>query len=126
MSLLDRPKHLVYPLSGSCIVENAPNDRLLADFTVNGVSPGDRSESEIFVIESELETFLVKTPGGRLHNRWDYEACTTPDAELACFAECLSTTGVYKSWIAIVRCATPPAVWGLSHPATPRGALMGW
>ena len=41
----------------------------------------------------------METPGGLLHIRWDSEARATPNAQLAFFAEFLSTTGVYSSWI---------------------------
>ncbi len=54
---------------------------------------------EISVVGTELESFSIETPGGRLHIRWDSEARATPNAQLAFFAEFLSTTGVYESWI---------------------------
>ena len=60
---------------------------------------GDSSGSEISVLGTELESFSVETPGGRLHIRWDSEARATPNAQLAFFAEFLSTTGIYESWI---------------------------
>jgi hypothetical protein len=60
---------------------------------------GDVSGSEISVVRTELESFSVETPGGRLHIRWDSEARATPNAQLAFFAEFLSTSGVYESWI---------------------------
>ena len=41
----------------------------------------------------------METPGGRLHILWDSESRATTNAQLAFFAECLSTTGVYESWI---------------------------
>ena len=61
---------------------------------------GEWSGAEIAVLGSELESFSVDTPGGRLHIRWDSEARATPNAQLAFFAEFLSTAGVYESWIA--------------------------
>ena len=60
---------------------------------------GDSSRSGISVVGTELESFSVETPGGLLHIRWDSEARATPNAQLAFFAEFLSTTGVYSSWI---------------------------
>jgi hypothetical protein len=41
----------------------------------------------------------VETPGGRIQIRWDMEASATSNAQLAFFAEFLSTTGVYESWM---------------------------
>ncbi len=60
---------------------------------------GDSSGPEISVSCSGLESFSIETPGGRLHIRWDSEARAAPNAQLAFFAEFLSTTGVYESWI---------------------------
>ena len=60
---------------------------------------GESSGLEISVFGSELESFSVDTPGGRMHIRWDYEARVTPNAQLAFFAEFLATTGVYDSWV---------------------------
>jgi hypothetical protein len=60
---------------------------------------GESSGVEISVYGSELESFSVETPGGRIHIRWDHEASATPNAQLAFFAEFLSTTGVYESWV---------------------------
>ena len=48
---------------------------------------GESSGAEISVYGSELESFSVETPGGRLHIRWDYQARATPNAQLAFFAE---------------------------------------
>jgi hypothetical protein len=60
---------------------------------------GESSGTEISVFGSELESFSVDTPGGRIHIRWDYESRATPNAQLAFFAEFLTTTGVYDSWV---------------------------
>ena len=60
---------------------------------------GESPKAEISVYSSELESFSVETPGGRIHIRWDHEASVTPNAQLAFFAEFLSTAGVYESWI---------------------------
>ena len=60
---------------------------------------GESPESEISVFGSELESFSVETPGGRIQIRWDLEASATPNAQLAFFAEFLTTTGVYESWV---------------------------
>ena len=60
---------------------------------------GDCCGSEISALQSELESFSVETPGGRLQVRWDSQARATPNAQLAFFAEFLSTAGVYESWI---------------------------
>ena len=42
---------------------------------------------------------VVDTPGGRIHVQWDHGASATPNAQLTFFAEFLSTTGVYDSWV---------------------------
>jgi hypothetical protein len=47
---------------------------------------GELSGDEISISGSELESFSVETPGGRIHIRWDYEASATPNAQLAFFA----------------------------------------
>jgi hypothetical protein len=60
---------------------------------------GESLKAEISVYSSELESFSVEMPGGRIHIRWDYEASATPNAQLAFFAEFLSTAGVYESWV---------------------------
>jgi hypothetical protein len=60
---------------------------------------GESVGSEISVFGSELDSFSVETPGGRLQIRWDLEASATPNAQLAFFAEFLATTGVYESWV---------------------------
>ncbi len=60
---------------------------------------GELREVGISVRGQEVEAFSVDTPGGRIHVRWDYEASATPNAQLAFFAEFLSTTGVYDSWL---------------------------
>jgi len=44
---------------------------------------GERAEAEISVYGSELESFSVETPGGRMHIRSDYEASATANAQLA-------------------------------------------
>lgn len=60
---------------------------------------GESPKAEISVYHSELESFSVETPGGRIHIRWDNEASATPNAQLAFFAEFLSTAGLYESWV---------------------------
>ena len=60
---------------------------------------GDCCGSEVSVFKPELESFSVEKPGGRLHIRWDLEARATLNAQLEFFAEFLSATGVYQSWI---------------------------
>ncbi len=60
---------------------------------------GESSGAEISVYGSELESFSVETPGGRLHIRWDYQARATPNAQLAFFAEFLAATGAYEAWV---------------------------
>ena len=60
---------------------------------------GESSGAELSVFGSELESFSVETPGGRIHIRWDHEASASPNAQLAFFAEFLATTGVYESWV---------------------------
>ena len=61
---------------------------------------GGMSESpkaEISVYSPGLESFLVETPNGRIHIRWDNEASATPNAQLAFFAEFVATAGLYES-----------------------------
>ena len=41
----------------------------------------------------------METPGGRVHIRWDFAASATSKAQLAFFAEFLTTTGVYDRWV---------------------------
>jgi hypothetical protein len=60
---------------------------------------GESPKAEISVYGSALESFSVETPGGRIHIRWDNEASATPNAQLAFFAEFLSTAGLYESWV---------------------------
>src|SRR5271157_3332061 len=60
---------------------------------------GESSGTELSVYGSELESFSVETPGGRIHIRWDYEASATPNAQLAFFAEFLATAGVFECWV---------------------------
>jgi hypothetical protein len=60
---------------------------------------GESSRAKISVSGSELESFAVETPGGRLHIIWDYEARATPNAQLAFFAGFLTTTGAYVAWV---------------------------
>jgi hypothetical protein len=45
------------------------------------------------------QAMAVDTPGGRIHVQWDHEARTTPNAQLAFFAEFLCATGVYETWV---------------------------
>jgi hypothetical protein len=47
---------------------------------------GESSGTEISVYGSDLESFSVETPGGRMQIRWDMEASATPNAQLALFA----------------------------------------
>ena len=58
---------------------------------------GESSGTEISVCGSELDSFSLDTPGGRIHIRWDHEAHATPNAQLASFAEFLATTEAYDS-----------------------------
>src|ERR1035441_4709392 len=60
---------------------------------------GESPKAEISVYSSELESFSVETPGGRIHIRWDNQASATPNAQLAFFAEFLATAGLYESWV---------------------------
>ena len=62
---------------------------------------GESSGVEISVSGSELESFSVETPGGRIYIRWDHEASASSNAQLAFFAEFLAATGAYESWIEI-------------------------
>ena len=63
---------------------------------------GGSSGAEMFVCGSELESFSVDTPGGRIHIRWDHEASATPNAQLAFFAETgysLDSGSPYRLWL---------------------------
>jgi hypothetical protein len=60
---------------------------------------GESLGAEICVHGSELDSFSVETPGGRIHIRWDNEASATANAQLAFFAEFLATAGLYESWV---------------------------
>ncbi len=82
-----------------------------------GESPG----AEISVFGSELESFSVETPGGRIQIRWDLEASATPNAQLAFFAEFLSTTGVYESWV-----NSCPLTYGPGNASRKRDVLGTW
>ena len=82
-----------------------------------GESPG----AEISVFGSELESFSVETPGGRIQIRWDLEASATPNAQLAFFAECLATTGDYESWV-----NSCPLSYGPGNASRKRDVLGTW
>ena len=82
-----------------------------------GESPG----AEISVFGSELESFSVETPGGRIQIRWDLEASATPNAQLAFFAEFLATTGVYESWV-----NSCPLSYGPGNASRKRDVLGTW
>jgi len=82
---------------------------------------GESSGVEISVCGSELESFSVETPGGRIHIRWDHEASASPNAQLAFFAEFLATTGVYESWVE--KC---PLSYNSGIPTHKRDVLGTW
>jgi hypothetical protein len=82
---------------------------------------GESSRAEISVYGSELESFSVETPGGRIHIRWDYEASATPNAQLAFFAEFLATAGVYESWV-----ASCPLTYTSGNASRKRDVLGTW
>ena len=82
-----------------------------------GESPG----AKISVFGSELESFSVETPGGRIQIRWDLEASATPNAQLAFFAEFLATTGVYESWV-----NSCPLTYGPGNASRKRDVLGTW
>jgi len=82
---------------------------------------GESSREEISVYGSELESFSVETPGGRIHIRWDYEASATPNAQLAFFAEFLATAGVYESWV-----ASCPLTYTSGNASRKRDVLGTW
>jgi len=82
-----------------------------------GESPG----AEISVFGSELESFSVETPGGRIQIRWDLESSATPNAQLAFFAEFLATTGVYESWV-----NSCPLSYGPGNASRKRDVLGTW
>jgi hypothetical protein len=82
---------------------------------------GDLPEASISVFGSELESFSVETPGGRIHIRWDNEASATPNAQLAFFAEFLATAGVYESWV-----NSCPLVYSSGNAPHKRDVLGTW
>jgi hypothetical protein len=82
---------------------------------------GESSVSEISVFGSELDSFSVETPGGRIQIRWDMEASATPNAQLAFFAEFLATTGVYESWV-----SSCPLTYGSGNASHKRDVLGTW
>ena len=60
---------------------------------------GELIEAGLSVRKEDMEPLFVETPGGRIQIRWDHEASATPHAQSVFFAEFLSTTGVYDSWV---------------------------
>jgi hypothetical protein len=60
---------------------------------------GEAKRRQLLVQTQALEAMVVDTPGGRIHVQWDHGASATPNARLTFFAEFLSTTGVYESWV---------------------------
>jgi hypothetical protein len=82
---------------------------------------GESPKAEISVYRSELESFSVETPGGRIHIRWDYQASATPNAQLAFFAEFLATAGVYESWV-----ASCPLTYSSGNASQKRDILGTW
>ncbi|MGC9222268.1 MAG: hypothetical protein ACP5E2_00005, partial [Terracidiphilus sp.] len=49
--------------------------------------------------KASLEPMTVQTPGGRIEVHWEPEAAATAQAQLAFFAEFLTTGGVYQKWV---------------------------
>jgi hypothetical protein len=82
---------------------------------------GESRGAEISVFGSELESFSVETPGGRIQIRWDLEASATPNAQLAFFAEFLATTRVYESWV-----NSCPLTYGSANASHKRDVLGTW
>ncbi len=82
---------------------------------------GELPVSEISVFGSELESFSVETPGGRMQIRWDLEASATPNAQLAFLAEFLATAGVYESWV-----NSCPLTYGSGNASDKRDVLGTW
>jgi hypothetical protein len=82
---------------------------------------GESAGAKISVFGSELESFSVETPGGRIQIRWDFEASATPNAQLAFFAEFLATTGVYESWV-----NSFPLTYGSGNASDKRDVLGTW
>ena len=81
---------------------------------------GESSGAEISVYGSELESFSVETPGGRMQIRWDMEASATPIAQLAFFAKFLATTG-YESWV-----SSCPLRYSSGNASQKRDVLGTW
>jgi hypothetical protein len=82
---------------------------------------GESLGSGISVFGSELESFSVETPGGRIQIRGDLEASATPNAQLAFFAEFLATTGVYESWV-----SSCPLTYSCGDASHKRDVLGTW
>jgi hypothetical protein len=82
---------------------------------------GESAGAKISVFGSELESFSVETPGGRIHIPGDFEASATPNAQLAFFAEFLATTGVYESWV-----NSFPLTYGSGNASDKRDVLGTW
>jgi Transposase DDE domain group 1 len=82
---------------------------------------GESPKTEISVYRSELESFSVETPGGRIQIRWDCQASATPNAQLAFFAEFLATAGVYESWV-----DSCPLIYSSGNASQKRDVLGTW
>jgi hypothetical protein len=82
---------------------------------------GESPKAEISVYSSELESFSVETPGGRIQIRWDYQASATPNAQLAFFAEFLATAGVYEAWV-----DSCPLTYSSGNASQKRDVLGTW
>ena len=82
---------------------------------------GELAGSELSVQKPKEKSLSVETPGGRIHIRWDHTASATPHAQLAFFAEFLSTTGLYDSWV-----NSCPLRYASGHAPGKRDVLGSW
>lgn len=60
---------------------------------------GEAKRWQLTAQTQALQAMAVDTPGGRIHVQWDHGTRAMPNAQLAFFAEFLSTTGVYDAWV---------------------------
>lgn len=60
---------------------------------------GEANGQTVAAQTHDLQPIAVDTPGGRIHVQWDHNASASPNAQLAFFAEFLSSTLLYERWV---------------------------
>jgi hypothetical protein len=60
---------------------------------------GEANGQTVAAQTHDLQPIAVDTPGGRIHVQWDHKASASPNAQLAFFAEFLSSTLLYERWV---------------------------